>query len=132
MRPSCAGSSGARQPCSPRSRGSSCCRLRDLRLAAWAVILAYLLVGCHWFQPWYATWLIALASLAPDRRVAGYTLVFSCFMLLHPILSQYFASRLALPPGAFHAIMAAGILLVPQALAVYMAFQRSNVRTLER
>ena len=95
-------------------------RIRDLCLAAWAVVLAYLLIGCHWFQPWYVTWLIALAALVPNRRVAGYTLICSFFMLLHPIAAQYWISRLALPYGGSHAMIAAATLLVPQILAVYL------------
>jgi hypothetical protein len=95
-------------------------RSRDLFLAAWAVVLAYLLVGCHWFQPWYGVWLIALAALVPDRRVAGYTLVFSFFMLLHPVVVQYGLSGRKWPPGAFHAVLAAATLLVPQVLAVWL------------
>jgi hypothetical protein len=101
-------------------------RIHDLFLAAWAVVLAYLLVGCHWFQPWYGVWLIALAALVPDRRVAGYTLVFSFFMLLHPVVLQYGISRRRWPPGAFHALMAAATLLVPQVLAVWLVVRRGR------
>jgi hypothetical protein len=104
--------------------GVAMLRLRELRLAAWAVALAYLLIGSHWFQPWYATWVIALAAVVPSRRVAGYTLVLSFFMLLHPIVLQYIASPLALPPGGFHAVMAVAVLLVPQVLAVGLILNR--------
>ena len=65
-----------------------------------------LLIGSHWFQPWYAIWAIALVALIPSRRVACYTLIFSFSMLLHPIALQYGAVRLKLPPGGFHALMA--------------------------
>lgn len=99
-------------------------RVRELRLAAWAVTLIYLLVGSSWFQPWYATWLIALAALIPGRRVAVYTLIFSFFMLLHPIVAPVGGSRLTLPPGGYHASMAFSVLLVPQLLAVRQAIQR--------
>ena len=87
----------------------------------WAVAEIYQLIGSHWFQPWYATWAITLAALIPSRRVAGYTVIFSFFMLLHPIVLQCEASRLKLPPGGFHALMAAATLLVLQILAVRLA-----------
>ncbi len=104
--------------------GIAMLRLRELRLAAWAVALAYLLIGSHWFQPWYATWVIALAAVVPSRRVAGYTLVLSFFMLLHPIIQDYVVSRLVLPPGGSHAVMAAAVLLVPQVLALGLILNR--------
>lgn len=107
-------------------------RLRELRLMAWAVVVAYLLIGSHWFQPWYATWAIALAALIADPRVAGYTLILSFFMLLHPIALSYLASRLALPPGGSHAIMAATVLLAPQALALYLAVRRRRPAAAEQ
>ncbi len=104
-------------------------RLRELRWMAWAVIVAYLLIGSHWFQPWYVTWAIALAAMLTSRRVANYTLLLSGFMLLHPIILSYFASRLKLPPGGLHAIMATTILLVPQACAVFLTVQHWRSRS---
>jgi hypothetical protein len=101
-------------------------RIRDLFLAAWVVVLAYLLVGCHWFQPWYAVWLIAMAAVVPERRVAGYTLIFSFFMLLHPVVLRYVVAGSKWPPGAGHAVMAAATLLVPQALAVYLVVRHGR------
>jgi hypothetical protein len=101
-------------------------RIRDLFLAAWVVVLAYLLVGCHWFQPWYGVWLIAMAALVPDRRVAGYTMVFSFFMLLHPVVLQYAVAGNKWPPGESHALMAAVTLLIPQALAVYLVVRHAR------
>jgi hypothetical protein len=84
-------------------------RLRELRLLAWAVVLAYLLIGCHWFQPWYAAWLIALAALVPDRRVASYTLIFCFFHAApsdHPavrgLAPQTAARRVSRPVGRRH------------------------------
>jgi hypothetical protein len=99
-------------------------KVRELRLAAWAVAVSYLLIGSHWFHPWYATWTIALAAVVPIRRVASYTLVLSFFMLLHPIVSQYVVGRLVLPPGGSHAVMAVAVLLVPQALALGLILNR--------
>jgi len=93
-------------------------KIRDLRACAWSVVLAYLLVASHWFQPWYATWLVALAAIAIDRRLVTYTIVFTFFMLLHPIVAQYVASQVNLPPGGNDLIMAAATLLVPQILAL--------------
>jgi hypothetical protein len=99
-------------------------RVRELRLSALGVSLAYLLIGSHWFQPWYAALSIALAALLPDRRVARYTFILSFFMLLYPIAAPLVAAWKALPPGAYHAIMAFLILLVPQVLAVSLIAQR--------
>ena len=45
-------------------------------------------------------------------------------MLLHPIILQFAAARLKLPPGGFHALMAAATLLVPQILAMRLVFRR--------
>lgn len=45
-------------------------------------------------------------------------------MLLHPIILQFGASRLKLPPGGFHALLAAATLLVPQILAIRLAANR--------
>jgi hypothetical protein len=33
-----------------------------------AVTMAYLLVGCFWFQAWYVMWVLALAALLPAAR----------------------------------------------------------------
>ncbi|MGE5602982.1 MAG: hypothetical protein ACM30E_08020 [Nitrososphaerales archaeon] len=99
-------------------------RVRELRLSAWGVSLAYLLVGSHWFQPWYAALSIGLAALIPDRHVARYTLILSFFMLLYPIASPLVATWKTLPPGAYHAIMAFLVLLAPQVLAVGLAVSR--------
>jgi hypothetical protein len=104
--------------------GIAMLRLRELRLAAWAVALAYLLIGSHWFQPWYAAWVIALAAVVPSRRVAGYTLILSFFMLLYPIVRDYLVSLLVLPPGGSHAVMAAAVLLAPQVLAARLILKR--------
>ena len=101
-------------------------RLRDLCQAAWAVTLAYLLIGSIWFQPWYATIIISLACLVPIRHVTDYTLVLSFFMLLHPVVEQFLASRVSLPPGGYHLIMSVTVLLVPQAIVLIMLF-RSHV-----
>ena len=103
-------------------------RLHELRLMAWAVIVAYLLIGSHWFQPWYVTWAIALAAVLTSRRVANYTLLLSGFMLLHPIILSYFVSRLKLPPGGFHFIMAATVLLAPQVCAAFLAVRHWRPR----
>lgn len=94
-------------------------KIRDLRLEAWAVVLAYLLVGAHYFQPWYVTWLMALtATLAANQRIALYSSLFTYFMLLHPIVAQYLAPRLGLPDGGYDMVMAAATLLVPQIAAL--------------
>jgi len=98
--------------------GTAIVKIRSLRVCVWAVVLAYLLVGCHWFQPWYATWLIALTAVAISRQRVSYTCIFSYFMLLHPIMAQYLATQIALPIGGYHALMAIATLLVPQVLAL--------------
>ena len=107
-------------------------RIRDVRTCAWAVVLCYLLVGAHWFQPWYAVWAIALAVLVARPVVVSYTLVLSFFMLLHPIVIQFVASRVKLAPGGFDVVMAVTILLVPQVLAARMAVKRWSIRSFAR
>ena len=42
-----------------------------------AVLLAYLLVGSQWFNPWYLLWLVPLAILAPDWRLRALTVSFA-------------------------------------------------------
>jgi alpha-1,6-mannosyltransferase len=102
-------------------------RIRDLRLGAWAVVLAYLLIGSIWFQPWYATWLIPLAAIVFRRKIVAYTLVFTFFMLLHPVVAQFIAVPLSLPSGLYDGVMAA-VLIVPQALALRMLFRSMKFR----
>ena len=64
-------------------------------LAAPLLVLAYLLVGAQWFNPWYLLWLLPLAIVPLDRRVVVLALAFS---LLAPLtyLLQY-DSRLVVP-----------------------------------
>ena len=95
-------------------------RVRDLRASLWGVVLAYLLIGTHWFQAWYAVGLIALTALIPDGALAGYTFVFTFFMLLQPIAAQYYVSHLTLLPGGRDALLAAVTLLVPQIAALVL------------
>ncbi|HTP11066.1 MAG TPA: hypothetical protein VMP08_22585, partial [Anaerolineae bacterium] len=98
-------------------------KVRDLRTSLWGVTLAYLLIGTHWFQAWYAVGLIALTALIPDGALAAYAFCLTFFMLLQPIAAQYYVSRLTLPPGGSDVLMASITMLVPQiaalALAVY-------------
>lgn len=101
-------------------------RLKDLRLMAWAVAVAYLLIGSYWFQPWYATWAIALAAVTSNRRITSFTLVLSFFLLLHHIVLQYIARALTLPPSGTHLVMAGTTLLVPQALLVYLIVEHNT------
>jgi len=60
-----------------------------------AVVLAYLLVGSQWFNPWYLLWLGPVAMLTPGR---GLRIVALAFALLAPLtyLLQYDA-RLIVP-----------------------------------
>lgn len=60
-----------------------------------AVLLAYLLVGSQWFNPWYLLWLVPFAVVVPDRRVR---IVAVAFAVLAPLtyLLQYDA-RLVVP-----------------------------------
>lgn len=96
-------------------------KIRDLWLAAWAMVLAYLLLGLHWFQPWYGTLLIAFGALVNSRRVTLYLFVFSLFLLWLPIISDFKVSQLKLPPGGYDAVMAATTLLAPQLAALALA-----------
>jgi alpha-1,6-mannosyltransferase len=60
-----------------------------------ALLLAYLLIGSQWFNPWYLLWLLPLAILAPDWRLRFLAIGFA---LLAPLtyLLQYDA-RLVVP-----------------------------------
>jgi len=64
-------------------------------IAAPLVVLAYLLVGAQWFNPWYLLWLVPLAIVPLDRRLLVVAVAFS---LLAPLtyLLQY-DSRLVVP-----------------------------------
>jgi len=93
-------------------------KIRDLLTCLWAAILAYLLIGCHWFQPWYATWLIAITALTVNPRLVNYALLFTWFMLLHPIVAQFVVGPLHLPPWDYSLAMAASTLLAPQIMAL--------------
>ncbi len=95
-------------------------KVHDLRAGLWGVTLAYLLIGTHWFQSWYAVGLIALTALIPDGALAAYAFFFTFFMLLQPIAAQYYVSRLALPPGGLDLYMAAITLLLPQIAALVL------------
>lgn len=67
----------------------------DVRAAAGAVLLVYLLVASQWFNPWYLLWLVPLAVVAPSWRLRALSLTFA---LLAPLtyLLQYDA-RLVVP-----------------------------------
>ncbi|CAG0932012.1 hypothetical protein TFLX_02410 [Thermoflexales bacterium] len=100
-------------------------KVRDLRTGLWGVVLAYLLIGTHWFQSWYAVGLIALTALIADGALAAYSLFFTFFMLLQPIAAQYYLARFTLPPGEEDALMAVITLLLPQIAAlVLVVFKR--------
>ena len=51
------------------------------RTSAWIVFL-FLVTGRWWFWGWYVAWLVPLAALAPDRRVALVASVFSASGML--------------------------------------------------
>lgn len=93
-------------------------KVRNLLTGVWAVLLSYLLIGCHWFQPWYATWLIALTAIVVNRRLAAYASILTWFMLLHPIAVQYLVPQFDLPPGGRDIVMATTTLLMPQIMAL--------------
>jgi hypothetical protein len=103
-------------------------KVRELRIATWGVVLAYLLIAAHWFQPWYGVTLIALTALAVERRLTRYAIVFTGFMLWQAVMGPYVILQLPfpLPPGGGHALMAAVTLLVPQLLALGMAVSASR------
>jgi hypothetical protein len=103
-------------------------KVRDLRAGLWGVVLAYLLIGTHWFQSWYGVGLIALTALIPDGALAAYAFFFTFFMLLQPIAAQYYVSHLMLPPGGRDVRMAAITLLLPQIAAlVLVGFKRRQM-----
>ena len=95
-------------------------KVRDLRAGLWGVALAYLLIGTHWFQSWYAVGLMALTALIPAGALAAYAFFFTFFMLLQPIAAQYYIAYLTLPPGGQDVRMAAITLLLPQLAAVVL------------
>ncbi|MDZ4720055.1 MAG: hypothetical protein SH847_16510 [Roseiflexaceae bacterium] len=56
-----------------------------------AVVLAYLLIGSFWFQPWYLTWLLAPAALLPFSRLTSTILPWYCLgALCSNLLSDFF------------------------------------------
>jgi hypothetical protein len=44
--------------------------------AAYDVTFVYLAFACIWWEPWYLTWLVALAALLPDRLLHERALLF--------------------------------------------------------
>lgn len=93
-------------------------RIRDLRTAAFAVMLAYVLVDSNWFQPWYLVWALALAATITDTRLIAYAHLLTAFMLVQPILSQFYAAQNFHPPE-YDLLMAAATLLVPQLIGLW-------------
>jgi hypothetical protein len=50
-------------------------------VSAWAVFL-FLVTAKWWFWPWYLGWLVPLAALNPNRRVALVGIIFSMTAML--------------------------------------------------
>ena len=96
-------------------------RVRDVRVSTWGVLLAYLLIGCHWFFPWYATALVALAAIAANAQITRYTVVFTFFMLLNHIVVQFVLTPLAPDNTMYNLVAVTTTLLIPQLLALGMA-----------
>ncbi len=94
-------------------------RIRDLRVAAFAVMLAYVLVDSNWFQPWYAVWALAFASTLTDTRLITYSHILTAFMLVQPVLSQFYVAQNFHPPE-YDLIMATATLLVPQLIGLVL------------
>jgi hypothetical protein len=56
-----------------------------------AVVLAYLLIGSFWFQPWYLVWLLAPAALLPHSQLTRTILPwYSLGVLCSSLLSDFF------------------------------------------
>jgi alpha-1,6-mannosyltransferase len=70
-------------------------RAVSVSVASAALLLAYLLIGAQWFNPWYLLWLLPIALVSPEPRVCRIAVLFS---LLAPLtyLLQYDA-RLIVP-----------------------------------
>jgi hypothetical protein len=56
-----------------------------------AIVLAYLLIGSFWFQPWYLVWLLAPAALLPHSQLTRTILPwYSLGVLCSSLLSDFF------------------------------------------
>ncbi len=55
-----------------------------------SVILAYLIIGCFWFQSWYVVWILVLAALMPGDRFTQTVLpLFSAGALWSNVLTDF-------------------------------------------
>jgi hypothetical protein len=68
---------------------------------ATGIMLAYLLVGSFWLQPWYLVWVLALAVLLPGDTFTLWVLPWYCFGALTSNFVLDTVGRLtAQPPSA--------------------------------
>ncbi|MEO8285645.1 MAG: hypothetical protein ABI670_04365 [Chloroflexota bacterium] len=52
-------------------------------LIAWGFVVIAFIMAQGWFWPWYVSWVIPIAALAPSRRLRIATWIFSITSLLH-------------------------------------------------
>ncbi len=104
------------------------------RAGMW-VILAYLLIGCFWFQSWYVVWVLALAALLPGDRFTQTVLpLFAAGALWSNVLTDFLNQD---PAHHFQGpqidLLMMGILLAPPVLALLvLAIQRMLIQRIGR
>ncbi len=96
-------------------------RWQDVAAGSYNVLLAYLLVACLWFQPWYVMWIVPLAAMLPSRRAANTTIIFTFSALAKYLVFDFLWYRdpFVLDMPQIEAIAATVIYLPPFAYLIW-------------
>jgi len=78
--------------------------------AAHDVTFVYLAFACLWWQPWYLSWLVALAALLPSRLVHERTLLFCYGGAINYVVFKYIWP--VFQPMTYAQIMGLSVILI--------------------
>ncbi len=101
------------------------CDLMLWRAGRWLVV-AYLLVGSFWLQPWYLLWALALAVLIPEDAFTRAILPWACFGALCSSISVDMLGRLTVPTLTY--VQTTAIALLVMALPPLVAWAVHRLR----
>lgn len=65
-------------------------------LVAWGWLALLTIMTQGWFWPWYVSWVVAIAAIAPSRRLRNTTLIFTVSALLHYMEEQILGAHFKL------------------------------------
>lgn len=65
-------------------------------LVAWGWVALLTIVTQGWFWPWYVSWVVAIAAIAPSRRLRNTALIFTVSALLHYMEEQILGTHFKL------------------------------------